>query len=208
MDGDDEAIMATKIGWYDGHDPRELIEQELVAAVIPGGDRDWLLEVQATFNPMAETLEFEKSNFGFLAVRVAKSISAYFGGGELTNSEGRRGEAAVFGRHAMWMDYSGPVRGGTTEGITYFDHPSNPRSPARWHVREDGWMGASVCMDGPITTTRKEPLTLRYLLHVHDGDIDADRAEDIAKKFSSRSGFEVVKAQVKHRQSVVRRKNQ
>ena len=144
MDGEDEAIMATKLGWYDGHDPSELLEQELIAAVIPGLRKDWFLEVQTTFTPKAEMLEFEKTNFGFMAVRVAKNISAYFGGGELTNSEGRRGESAIFGRHAKWMDYSGPVPGGGMEGVTYFDHPANPNYPARWHVREgrlDGRVG-------------------------------------------------------------------
>lgn len=205
LDGDDEAIMAARIGWYDGHDPRELFEQKLVASVIPGSAKDWLLEVQATFKPKAEMLEFEKTNFGFFAVRVAKNISAYFGGGELTSSEGRRGEPAIFGRRAKWMDYSGPVPGGGTEGITYFDHPSNPNYPTRWHVREDGWMGASVCMDGPVTTTKNDPLKLRYLLHVHDGDIDTDRAEKIGEQFESRPGFEVVKAEVKHRQEIARR---
>jgi hypothetical protein len=32
-----------------------------------------------------------------------------------------------------------------TEGITYFDHAKNPSYPSHWHVREDGWMGASLC---------------------------------------------------------------
>jgi hypothetical protein len=208
MDGDDEAIIATKLGWYDGHDPRELLEQELIAAVIPGHGKDWFLEVQAKFTPKAEMLEFEKTNFGFLAVRVAKNISVYFGGGELTNNEGRRGETAIFGRHAKWMDYSGPVPGGSTEGVTYFDHPANPNYPARWHVREDGWMGASVCMDDSITTKKTAPLTLRYLLHVHNGDINADRAGEFAKAFEGRPGFEIVKPQVKHRQSIVQRREE
>src|SRR5262249_3950631 len=37
-DGEDEAVMAVLLGWYDGHDPKELLEQELVIAVRPGAD--------------------------------------------------------------------------------------------------------------------------------------------------------------------------
>jgi hypothetical protein len=204
-DGDDEAILAVRLGWYDGHDPGELIEQDLIAAVRPGPDGETLIELQATFLPRAESLEFGQSNFGFLAVRVAKSLSTHFGGGQLTNQHGATGEPAIFGKPAAWVDYSGPVPGGPIEGITYVDHASNPRHPVSWHVREDGWMGASACMHGPIPTTRAQPLRLRYLLHAHRGPADANRANAIAGPFARSAPFEVVRATVKHEQFSVRR---
>ncbi|MCH7919421.1 MAG: PmoA family protein [Planctomycetes bacterium] len=75
-----------------------------------------------------------------------------------------------------WMDYSGPIavgegpdRKSTVEGVTYFDHLSNPRFPSYWHVREDGWMGASFGMHEPFTIHRDKPLVLRYLLYAHAG---------------------------------------
>src|SRR5438445_4118501 len=109
QDGEDEMAMAVLLGWYDGHDPKELLEQELVAGVRPRPDGETLVELQATFRPAAESLEFGKTNFGFLAVRVAKNLSAHFGGGVITNSQGATGEPAIFGKPARWMDYSGPV---------------------------------------------------------------------------------------------------
>jgi hypothetical protein len=75
--------------------------------VIPGADRETFVEIQTTFRPTAEQLEFGKTNFGFFAVRVAKAISAFFGGGVLTSSAGAIGEPAIFGKAASWMDYSG-----------------------------------------------------------------------------------------------------
>jgi hypothetical protein len=204
QDGDDEAVMAVRLGWSDGHDPKPLLEQDLFAAVIPGPGGETLVEFQTAFRPTAERLEFGKTNFGFLAVRVAKAISAFFGGGVLTNSDGRTGEPAIFGKPASWVDYSGEQRGGT-EGITYFDHPSNPGYPTAWHVREDGWMGAAVCFAGPRLTTQKEPLTLRYLLHAHRGLLDPDRARDLFRSFGQRPGFELVRAPAKHTQCGVRR---
>ncbi len=197
-DGDAEAVMAVRLGWSDGHDPRELLTQDLFAALHPGPGRETLLELQTTFRPIANQLEFGKTNFGFLAVRVAKAISAFFGGGTLTNSEGAVGEPALFGKPARWVDYSGEQPGGHREGVTYFDHPSNPGHPAAWHVREDGWMGASACFGEPRTTTQAQPLTLRYLLHAHAGVLDANRAADEFARFRARRPLELVRAPSKH----------
>ena len=212
-DGDKEAVMAVQLGWYDGHDPAELIEQELIAILRPGDSGETLLELQSTFRPRAESLEFGRTNFGFLAVRVAKSISAYFGGGQLTNSEGVVGEPAIFGHPARWMDYSGPVpaadsprivdapsRKSVTEGITFFDHPGNSETgaPVHWHVREDGWMGASPGMHGPIMTTQAQPLVVRYLLHAHGGAVNPERANTIAADFAHRRPYGVRKSTVRH----------
>lgn len=206
QDGDDEAILAVRLGWNDGHDPRDLLEQDLIAALIPGPDRETFLEIQTTFRPVAMQLEFGQSNFGFFAVRLAKALSIHFGGGMLINSTGARGEPAIFGKSAAWVDASGEQAGGHREGITYFDHPSNPGYPAAWHVREDGWMVASVCMTEPRTTTQLEPLTLRYLLHAHRGGLDRDRAESAFQAFSRRPLFELIKAPARHTALGVRRK--
>lgn len=204
-DGDDHAILATLLTWHDGHDPKPLLEQEVIAIARPGeGKGETLLELQSEFRPASESLEFQQTNFGFLAVRVAKNIAEHFGGGRLTNSEGLIGEKDetgkpnIFGKPARWMDYSGPVPGGKTEGITYFDHPSNFTYPSSWHVREDGWMGCSVCMHKSVTTTKANPLRLRFLLHAHAGAIDSARADRIAGEFADLPRYEIVRSSRKH----------
>jgi hypothetical protein len=206
-DGNEEVAMAVSLAWYDGHDPTELLEQELVAAVRPLDNGETLVELQATFRPRSDLLEFGMTNFGFLAVRVAKSLSAHFGGGQLTSGAGEKGEADIFGKPSPWMDYSGPVprfegeqQTHVVEGITYFDHPSNPRYPSRWHVREDGWMGASVCMREPLATTREAPLRLRYLLHAHRGAVQPDRAKSLAEEFAARPHYIVAPGEAPHEQ--------
>ena len=206
QEGDEQAILATRLGWYDGHDPAELLDQIVIAIFRPGPDGETLFEIQTEFIPTAESLEFEQTNFGFLAVRVAKTIAEYWGAGHLTNSEGLVGEKdasgqpLIFGQQARWMDYSGPVQEDVTEGITYFDHPSNPSFPHRWHVREDGWMGCSICMDGPLIVERAAPLRLRFLLHAHAGPIDTTKADALARRFASWPEFEVVRSSKPHRQ--------
>lgn len=199
-DSDTEAIMGSLLGWY-SEDGVEQMEQELVAAMIPKTGGEYLLELQSTFRPPAnaEKVELEQTNFGFFAVRVAKSISEHFGSGQLTNSEGQISEKEIFGKPARWMDYSGPVAVGkgderktVDEGITFFDHPENPRYPTHWHVRQDGWMGASFGMNEAYTITKDEPLVLRYLLYSHSGLYDANKAGKIAKEFGQRGGFKLI----------------
>jgi hypothetical protein len=212
-EGDDKAIVATRLGWYDGHEPKELLDHIVIAIFRPADDGETLFELQSIFHPTADSIEFQQTNFGFLAVRVARSISEHFGAGKLTSSEGLVGEkdAAgkpnIFGKQARWMDYSGPVLPGVdgtensadvVEGITYFDHPTNSGFPNRWHVREDGWMGASPCMDGPLQTTRTSPLRMRFLLHTHRGTIDPSRADTIAKRFSDWPDFDVTRSSKPH----------
>ncbi|MAG92240.1 MAG: hypothetical protein CMJ48_00600 [Planctomycetaceae bacterium] len=211
QDSDDEAVMAVLLEWFDGHDAKPLLEQQVVAGMRPGPENETLLELQSTFTPTSDSLEFQQTNFGFLAVRVAKSLSAYFGSGQLTNSEGRQDEPNIFGKPARWMDYSGPVPSGAegveavANGITYFDHPKNPGFPNSWHVREDGWMGCSINMHTPLTTPRKTPLRLRFLLHAHNGSVDKQRAEKVAQEFAGRPEWEVVKSKKRHTEAVVRR---
>lgn len=214
-DGDDEAVMGAVLGWYDS-DNRELMEQDVVAALRPADDGEHELEIQITVRPSggAESVTLDQTNFGFLAVRVSKSLSAYFGGGQLTNSEGAVGEPAIFGKPARWMDYSGPIVTGTgadrrvvKEGITFFDHPNNPRHPTCWHVREDGWMGAAFCLQEGRTIEQGQSLTLRYLLYAHAGLCDPVRFEQTMNRFAARPGFRIRKpnADERHRQFEIER---
>ena len=200
VDGENECTMAVRLGWFANGHERELLEQTLIAIARPLDGGEHTLELQSTFRAVAQPVRLGQTNFGFLAVRVAKSISEFFGGGRLTDSEGRQTEAAIFGRQAQWMDYSGPVATGATEGLTYFDHPSNPGHPAHWHVREDGWMGASFSMTEARVIAPDAPLRLRYLLHAHRGSLDSKKAETVLNAFRLSPCWDVRPSKAKHRQ--------
>ena len=210
-DGDTEAMMATSAGWFNGEE-KEIMEQEMVASVRPGPEGETFLELQSNFTPIGEQVTLEQSNFGFLAVRMAKGIATYWGEGEITSSEGVKGEPQIFGQSAAWMDYSGAVpkrdkgkRVAVTEGITYFDHEDNPSYPSHWHVREDGWMGASLCRHEAIVIKKGKPLRVRYLLHAHNDKVSPVLAGRIAELFNASPGFTVFKSKRKHRQFEVQR---
>lgn len=212
-DGDNECLMAVRLGWF-AEDGGELMEQDLIAVLRPLPFQEHELELQSTFRVAQgrESVTLGKTNFGFLAVRVAKSISAHFGGGKLTGSEGGDGEAELFEKPASWMDYSGPVAKGegirrvsVIEGITFFDHPSNPGYPSVWHVRDDGWMSPAVCQREGRQLTPDKPLTLRYLLHAHTDECDVIRTHDRLDVFSMRPAFEILESKKPHQRFEVRR---
>ena len=92
------------------------------------------------------------------------------------------------------MDYSGPITGSTWEGVTWFDHPTNPRSPPSWHVREDGWMSPAFNLREAFTLEKASPLVLRYALHLHARDVDARAAADRHKEFAGAAAWEVTAA--------------
>ncbi len=205
--GQDEASMAVELGWYDGHDPAPLLKQKLVTAIAPADNNGVVIEIQTTLNSVAESLELEQTNFGLLAVRVADSISAVFGDGILTGSNGLQTEKQLFEKASAWMDYSGSVDAGTTEGLTYFDHPQNASYPSKWHVRDDGWLGASVCGDSSVMLYRDQPTTWRYLIHAHAGPANVEAANHLADAFNRRPPFAVRPAKKPHHKYLIERES-
>ena len=53
-----------------------------------------------------------------------------------------------------------------------------------FHVRDDGWMGASLTMERPITIDPGKPLRLRYGLLVHLGVPEPVAIEGFWKAFA------------------------
>jgi hypothetical protein len=192
-----------------------------VATPSRSGQQDWTLELQCDFRCDAEGMAFRKSNFGVLGLRVAKSLSVVFGGGAIVGSDGNTGEVALFGQPNRWIDYSGPIAqaapapapapapvnaahpGETSpvlEGLTLIDHRANPGHPARWHVREDGWIGPSLSREHDVPVVPGETLRLRYLLLVHSGAADPQQATRIADAFDARPALRIQKATRAHHQ--------
>jgi len=194
QDGPDEAGIVTRIGWFDQHKVK-LLHQEMIAVYRPLEKGEGWLELQATFTSPLETLPIGKTNFGFLGLRVAASLSNQYGGGQLTSSTGAVGEADIFGKPAKWMDYTGPIVGVTWEGVTWFDHPSNPKHPTAWHVRADGWMSAAFCLREGYDLKKGQALRLRYGFHVHAGGIVFKLTEAQQERFAASPAWEVVKAE-------------
>lgn len=182
QDGAEWAGMVTESDWWaHGH---AVMRQRLILVLEPFEDGTYALDFQTRFESVGVPVALDKSNFGFLGVRMAKTISETHGGGKLTADDGTTGEKGIFGTAHRWIDYSGPSAPDTVEGICYMDHPENPRHPTHWHVRADGWMIASVTLAEPHGLATDHPLDLRYRLLIHSGAADRPKLEQAWKSYA------------------------
>jgi hypothetical protein len=187
----DQATLTIQAKWLDGERKPLLLDERVwtlspnYETVGPRGYGEYTLDLKLTLTSVAPTVTIGKSNFGFAAVRVAKTMGTIDGGGVIENSEGRINEKELMPhRRARWCDYSGPAAPGIVNGITLFDHPSNPNHPTYFHVRGDGWMGSSFSYEGDVTLTPDRPLVLRYRFFVHSGKRSAEALEEEGRRFA------------------------
>jgi hypothetical protein len=130
-----------------------------------------IIDVELEFTPPgAQPVTLGQTNFGFLAVRIAQSMTVFDGGGEIRNAAGDLNEREVHTKQATWIDQSGPVGEDRWAGVAIFDHPDNPRHPTYWHCRNDGWAGAAFNLNEAYAIEPGQPLRLRYRLCLHRHD--------------------------------------
>ena len=182
-DGNQTSSIIAENQWLAEKDKILLHETRRVTAV-PLDGSEWLMIIDMEFKTDGAAVTLGKTPFGMIGVRMAKTIGVNDGGGTIRNSEGAVNEKEVFWKRARWVDYSGPIASGKLEGITLFDHPDNPNFPTYFHVRNDGWMGASLTFDAPKTIQLSKPLHLRYGLYIHSDMKPKDTIEAIWKQFS------------------------
>jgi hypothetical protein len=172
----DAGSLTINAKWLDG-EKKPLLLDERTWTLAPrlgtlgtDGYGEYTLDLQLKLTPVAPTLTIGKSNFGLVAVRVAKMMGTIDGGGTIRNSEGRVNEKDLMPhRRARWCDYSGRPAPGVVNGVTLMDHPSNPNHPTYFHVRGDGWMGSSFSFENDVVIAKEKPLVLRYRFYVHAG---------------------------------------
>lgn len=199
---DEFATIGLELHWLDGHDPQAIARQN-VFITLRANEDTWSLELQSDFLGGGQGVAFRKSNFGILGLRVAKSLSSVFGAGTMTGSSGDVGEKSLFGKANRWVDITGPIElkengQHTVEGLALIDHRDNPGHPAKWHVRDDGWMGPSLSRDQDIPLDSPLPLTIRYLLCAHSGPVDAAAVGRWADEFDTRPAWSVSKGTQPH----------
>jgi hypothetical protein len=166
-DGDNACSATVLHSWSDTNKVILFEHRRTTAVSLP--KNEWLLLLDMKFEANGAPVTFGKTSFGLAAVRMAKSIGVNDGGGLIRNSEGGVNEPGVHWKKARWVDYSGAVAEKTIEGITFMDHPLNPGHPSVFHVRNDGWMGAALTFDAPLTVETNRPLVLRYGFLMHSG---------------------------------------
>jgi hypothetical protein len=182
-DGEQRAFVEAESVWEGKADQPMLQERRRIGVEVLE-DGEWLLLLDLELSARHGPVELGQTAFGFIGVRMAKTIGVRDGGGTIRNSEGAVDEAQCFRKPARWVDYSGPIAPALIEGITLMDHPANVNHPVPFHVRNDGWMGAAATFAGAQILTGESPLRLKYALYVHRGGGDGEKIEGVWKRFA------------------------
>lgn len=114
-------------------------------------------------------------------------------GGHIVNSEGIT-DGNTWGKRAAWCDYHGPVNGEIV-GVAIFDHPSNPRHPTWWHVRDYGLFAVNPfgihdfekkpAGTGNLVIPAGQTVTFKYRFYFHKGD---EKQGQVADRYAEYAG--------------------
>lgn len=113
--------------------------------------------------------------------KSSKKRVPHDGKGTIINAEGVK-NTPTWGKQSTWVDYHAP-KDGKTYGVAIFDHPSNPRHPTWWHVRDYALFAANpfgkhdfepAHKDNPkagdLTIPAGGSTTFRWRFYFHTGD--------------------------------------
>lgn len=136
-----------------------------------------------------DTTFLDTKEGGFISIRVNDHL-AEIQGGLMTNSEGATTMEQVWGKRALWLDYSGTLTGKKV-GIAIMDFGGNFRCPAYWHARDYGLLTANVFgyshfnekdptldQNGDYTLEKGRSLVFNYRLLIHAGEVGESRIQD------------------------------
>ncbi|HWD20752.1 MAG TPA: PmoA family protein [Verrucomicrobiae bacterium] len=181
--GDQFGVISSTDDWVT-KDGAIVCTDERTMKIYARPDNERLFDFEITLHaPADKPVVFGDDKDGAIAVRVADSMRLKRadkkpGEGHIVLSTGAR-DNATWGKRADWCDYFGPVNGKTV-GIAIFDHPSNPRHPTWWHVRDYGLFAANPwgihhfenkpAGTGDMTVAAGQSITFRYRFYLHEGD--------------------------------------
>ncbi|MDP7204183.1 MAG: PmoA family protein, partial [Pirellulaceae bacterium] len=132
----------------------------------------YLVLWESTFSMAGKEVIFGDQEEMGLGIRVATPL-AVDNGGRIVDSMGRLDGKEVWGRQSNWCDYHGQI-GNHLLGVTLMPHPDNFR-PSWFHARDYGLVVANPFgrtaftkqEKSRVVVPAKEPLRLRFAIHLH-----------------------------------------
>ncbi len=180
--GPEEGVLVSRNRWVD-HSGNVVANDERTFRFLAPKGPDRILDFSITIFATPGELVLGDTKEGSMAIRLAESMrvkaaDGSVGSGHLVNREGLE-NAAVWGTHSAWCDYSGPV-GASVQGVAIFDHPGNPRHPSTWHARDYGLFAVNPfglhdfekapAGTGDLKIPAGKSVTFRYRFYFHPGD--------------------------------------
>lgn len=195
----DKAILTYQNDWTapDG----KVICVENSKVVISDQDDPRIIDFAITLKPGGnEPIVFGDTKEGTFGVRLAETMrlkpNKFNTGkptGKIVQSTGVE-DGKTWGKRAEWCDYYGPVEG-KIMGVAIFDHPSNPRHPTWWHVRDYGLFAANPfgvhdfekkpAGTGNMTIEAGKSVTFRYRVVLHKGDTQEAKISDLYNTYKN-----------------------
>ena len=160
-------------------------------------ENERLFDFEITIKAGDKPLVLGDTKEGSMAVRIAESMRLSHGKnkpgkGRIVQSTGVTNQE-TWGKRAEWCDYSGPVQDKIV-GIAIFDHPSNPRHPTWWHVRDYGLFAANPfgihdfekkpAGTGDLRVEAGKSVTFKYRFYVHEGDEKQAKVEERYREYA------------------------
>ena len=149
----------------------------------------YIIVADATFRSDDGDFAFGDQEEMCFGVRLARELSVK-GGGRLTDSEGRRDEAGVWGKQADWCRAEGTGAGGERVTVILMPDPQNFRR-SWFHARDYGLVvanpfGRKAFTGGEasrVEVRKGQSLRLRFGLGVYGTDANAAAAPHAAEEY-------------------------
>ena len=190
-EGGQTGVLATTMDWIDDTGKRVLVQSQEVR--FQGDNSRRIMDFRITFTAGDQDVKFGDTKEGSFGVRLATPLKET-NGGVITNSKGATGMKGCWGKAADWVDYAGALGGGKV-GVAIMDHPTNPRYPTTWHVRDYGLFAVNPFglhdflndpkQDGSLTIKKGESVTFKYRILIHEGDTGTAKIADEYKAYTS-----------------------
>lgn len=206
--GSDSGVIRSANKWI-APDGSVTMTDERTFRVYARPNNERLFDFDVTLKAGDREIVLGDTKEGTMAIRVNESMrgilprksgekGANIGKGHIALSTGvstsGKGDDNTWGKRADWCDYSGPVDGKTL-GIAIFDHPSNPKHPTWWHVREYGLFAANPFGvhdfekqppgSGNLIIPAGKSVTFRYRFYIHEGDETHGKVAERYKEYTA-----------------------
>jgi len=172
-------ILSGTIDWVDTRDNKPLLIEDRSIELYNDGDLDATVATwQSRFSLPEGKAEatVTGTNYNGLGMRFVESMDK---GGRFFNADGKTAVAGTNDVQSKWTAYTAQAEGKPVT-VAVFNHPDNPRSPARWFTMDEGfaYLAATLNLDDePLVITI--PVTLRYGIAVWDGEATPDRVDKV-----------------------------
>ena len=184
--GESQAAFTQQLDWLGPKEEKLLAERRSITLYggtdIPATLLTWRSRLTAPAGK--EAVKLGGSHYFGLGMRFVESMDK---AGRFFNSEGKEGEVVRGSERlapARWCAYTSAADGKPVT-VAIFDHPGNPRRPARFFtMRPFAYLGATMNLwKEPFELQAGTPLDLRYGVALWDGEVEPDQVEKIYERW-------------------------